>query len=86
MCRRPGDPAWGTLSAMWEKGRVSFVPRDDRGEEILDELEDRIRHGSERGDNGERSYFVTAKGGSPETMRETLDEIAPDWDEHISRP
>lgn len=71
---------------MWEKGRTSFVAHDDRGEEILDQLEDQLRHGSERRDNGERSYFVTFKGGSPATLRDTLDEIAPDWSEHISQP
>ncbi len=70
---------------MWEKENVVFVAHDDRGEEILDKLEDELRHGSERRENGERSYFVTAKGGSPETLVEKLGEIAPDWGEHISR-
>lgn len=70
---------------MWEKGNVVFVAHDDRGEQILDELEEQILHGSERRENGERSYFVTAKAGTPDTLVEKLDEIAPDWGEHISR-
>ena len=74
-----------TLSFMWEKGNIVFVAHDDRGEEILDELEERLGHGSERRDNGERSYFLTAKAGSAETLVETLDQIAPDWGEHVSR-
>ena len=71
--------------AMWEKGNIVFTAHDDRGEQILDELEDRLGHGSERRDNGERSYFLVAKGGSLDTMLEKLNEIAPDWGEHISR-
>ncbi len=70
---------------MWEKENVVFIAHDDRGEKILDELEDQLRHGSERREGGARSYFVTAKGGSPETLVERLDEIAPDWGEHITR-
>lgn len=70
---------------MWEKGNIVMVAHDDRGEEILDQLEEELRHGSERRDGGERSYFVTAKGGSPDTLVAKLDEIAPDWGEHISR-
>lgn len=71
---------------MWEKGNIVLVAQDDRGEEILDELEEQLRHGSERREGGERSYFVTAKGGSPETLVATLDEIDPAWGEHISKP
>lgn len=70
---------------MWEKGNIVFVAHNDRGEEILDQLEEQLRHGSERRAGGERSYFVTSKGGSPETLVATLDEIAPDWGEHISK-
>lgn len=70
---------------MWEKENIVFVAHDDRGEQILDELEEQIGHGSERRDNGERSYFLTAKAGSAETIVAKLDEIAADWGEHISR-
>ena len=70
---------------MWDKGNIVFLPHDDRGEQILDELEEQLRHGSERRDNGERSYFVTSKGGSPEKLVAMLGDIAPDWGEHISR-
>ena len=70
---------------MWEKENAVFVAHDDRGEQILDELEDRLGHGSERRDNGERSYFLTSKAGSAETIVEDLSEIAPDWGEHITR-
>ncbi|HEV2785333.1 MAG TPA: hypothetical protein VGV67_03005 [Solirubrobacteraceae bacterium] len=70
---------------MWEKENIVVVAHDDRGEQILDELEDLLGHGSERRDNGERSYFLTAKAGSSETVVAKLDEIAPDWGEHISR-
>ena len=70
---------------MWEKENIVLMAHDDRGEQILDELEERLSHGSERRDNGERSYFLTAKGGSPDTVIEKLAEIAPDWGEHISR-
>ena len=70
---------------MWEKGNIVFTAHDDRGEQILDELEERLGHGSERRDNGERAYFLTSKGGSLETLLANLDAIAPDWGEHISR-
>ena len=69
---------------MWEKGQIVFVAHDDRGEEILDELEHQLGHGSERRDNGERSFFLVAKGGSQETLVQNLGEIASDWGEHIS--
>ena len=71
---------------MWEKENIVLVAHDDRGEQILDELEERLGHGSERRDNGERSYFLTSKGGSLETVIAKLDEIAADWGEHVSRP
>ena len=70
---------------MWEKGSIVFTAHDDRGETILDELEDQLGHGSERRDNGERSYFLVGKAGSLETVLESLGSIAPDWGEHISR-
>jgi hypothetical protein len=71
---------------MWAKEQLVFVAHDDRGETILDELEEQLGHGSERRDGGERSYFLVAKGGSLDTVIERLDGIAPDWGEHISRP
>ncbi len=70
---------------MWEKENIVMVAHDDRGEQILDELEELLGHGSERREDGERSYFLTARAGSPETIVETLDAIAPDWGEHVSR-
>lgn len=70
---------------MWEKENIVLIANDDRGEQILDELEEQLGHGSERREDGERSYFLTAKAGSLETVVEKLDEIAPDWGEHISR-
>ena len=70
---------------MWEKENIVVVAHDDRGEQILDELEEQIGHGSERREHGERSYFLTARAGSSETIVAKLDEIAPDWGEHISR-
>ena len=63
---------------MWEKENIVLMAHDNRGEQILDELEDLLGHGSERRDNGERSYFLTAKGGSPDTVLEKLGEIAPE--------
>lgn len=71
---------------MWDKGQIIFVAHDDRGEELLDELEERLGHGSERRDGGERSYFLVHKGGSDEKLVQVLDEIAPDWGEHITKP
>ena len=66
---------------------VRFTALDDRGQEILDELEQQTHLGPFRTkeQTGERDYSVTADGVGVEGFDPVLDRIAPDWRRHLSR-
>lgn len=62
---------------------IHYQTMDDRGEEILDELERSRKTSSDRLPAGERIYFLVNE--SPGDLVISLDEIDLDWREHIGR-
>jgi hypothetical protein len=66
---------------------VRFTPLDDRGREILDELEQQTHLGPYRTkeQTGERDYSVIADGLDVEGFDPVLDRIDADWRRHLSR-
>jgi hypothetical protein len=68
----------GSMSAV-----IHYQTMDDRGEEILDELERSRKTSSDRLPAGERIYFLVNE--SPGDLVISLDEIDLDWREHIGR-
>jgi hypothetical protein len=65
---------------------LALTPLDDRGREILDQLEADATppfRWSER--TGARSYWMNAQGAPPDGYEAALDRIAPDWREHLVR-
>ncbi len=56
---------------------------DERGDEILDELESRLGIKSQRLLPGQRAYYLTNE--SPGDLVMILDEIDLDWREHLGR-
>ena len=65
---------------------LTLTPLDDRGREILDQLEADSPmpfRWSER--TGERSYWINAQGAPADGYETALDRITPDWREHLAR-
>jgi hypothetical protein len=63
----------------------TLTPLDDRGREILDQLEADATppfRWSER--TGARSYWVNGQGAPEDGYPAALDRLAPDWREHLS--
>jgi hypothetical protein len=65
------------------QANINLVANDQRGEEILDKLEDHVRLGGELKEGGERCYMVTGQNVTPDFFLDALNEVAPDWREHI---
>ncbi|MBS1892724.1 MAG: hypothetical protein JST59_15620 [Actinobacteria bacterium] len=64
-------------------GVLHYRALDRRGDEILDELEERFQTMSNRLEDGERSYFVRAAGEVD--LDPNLEAVDPTWAEHIQR-
>jgi hypothetical protein len=65
---------------------VVFRPFDERGDELLDELEDRTEMSpQETLDDGSRSYSLSAHDVGVDGFDLMLDEIDPEWRQHLSR-
>jgi len=62
---------------------VHYRATDDRGEQILDELEERLGTRSERLEAGERSFWVVAAGAVD--LDPNLEAIHPTWEDHVQR-
>ena len=65
---------------------LTLTPLDDRGREILDQLEADAPppfRWSER--TGARSYWINADGAPADGYEAALDRLAPDWREHLAR-
>lgn len=80
----------GTINALQvERDRMAVVitlsPKTDRGDEVLDELERRTGIQSERLDDGTRRYYLEDDKADPEAFDPTLNEIRPDWHQHVER-
>jgi hypothetical protein len=62
---------------------LHYQALDERGEQILDELEERLEMRSQRLEGGERSYYVVATGAVD--LDPNLAAIDADWNEHVVR-
>jgi hypothetical protein len=93
MVRPPGSSPvhyLGTINALQvERDRMAVVitlsPKTDRGDEVLDELERRTGMQSERLDDGTRRYYLEDDKADPDAFDPTLNEIRPDWHQHVER-
>jgi hypothetical protein len=64
---------------------IIFYALDEHGSEILDGLEKETGQESEQlGDKG-RSYHLPRQEAGLDAFDATLDTIAPDWREHLTR-
>jgi hypothetical protein len=61
----------------------TFRALDDRGEEILDELERRTDRASERFEHGQREYHLDNAG--PDGFDTVLNKHWPDRPEHVAK-
>ena len=65
---------------------VTFTPLDDRGREIIDQLEASATPPFRHNDRtGARSYWINAEGAPADGYEAALDRLAPDWRDHLSR-
>jgi hypothetical protein len=64
---------------------VTFTPLDDRGREILDQLEARTTPAFRWSDRtGARSYWINVEGAPTDGYEAELDRLEPDWRDHLS--
>ncbi len=59
---------------------IHYQTLDERGDQILDELERRTKSSSDRLEGGERIYFLIHE--SPDDLIKVLDQIDPNWPAH----
>lgn len=64
---------------------VRFLALDERGEEILDEMEKRTGQTPEHFGEREREYSLLAAGVGPDGFDAMLDAIDPGWRGHLTR-
>ncbi|MEZ5078433.1 MAG: hypothetical protein R2725_13440 [Solirubrobacterales bacterium] len=64
---------------------IQFTILDERGNEILDLLEEETEQRSRKVSGMVREYFLIAKDAGVDGFDATLDRIAPDWRDHIGR-
>jgi hypothetical protein len=85
--RRPCEPGQKTGSTIGSVAAViQLLPFDDRGREILNELEERTaQQPTEVRDDGAREYYLQAHGVGVDGFDAMLNHIDPDWPEHVSR-
>jgi hypothetical protein len=62
---------------------ITFIPQDDEGERILDELEQQTQLTAEDGGDSARIYALEGEDHRIEIV-ETLDDIDADWPRHIA--
>lgn len=67
--------------------QITLQPHDDRGREILDELEQETGELPFRTNNatGSREYYLNAQDVDTSGFDPMLDRIDADWRDHISR-
>jgi hypothetical protein len=65
---------------------IVYVPRDDRGKEILDELEEKTQVLGAPSDHAPdaREYHLMADAADVHAFEPMLDGIAPDWPDHLT--
>jgi hypothetical protein len=65
---------------------ATFTPRDDRGVELLDELEREAPPAFRWNlSTGARSYWTNAQGAPSDGYQAALDLLDPSWREHLAR-
>ena len=64
---------------------IAFRPGDDRGREILDELEKRTEMDPwQLLEDGTRRYLLQPEDADVDAFNRMLDGIDPDWREHVT--
>jgi hypothetical protein len=67
-------------------GVIRLVPLDERGREIIDELEENTgEQPTEIQDDGGRLYHLQGEGAGGEGFDAILSRIDSDWREHLNR-
>lgn len=65
---------------------VHFQPLDDRGKELLDQLEERTeKRPYLQNDSGERAYWLEAQEVGVDGFDAMLDSIDANWRDHLNR-
>jgi hypothetical protein len=65
---------------------ITFLPKDDEGERILDEFEQQTDLAPDESDDDEATARVYSLEGEDHQIEivQTLTDIDPDWSEHIT--
>jgi hypothetical protein len=67
-------------------GAIRLVPLDERGQQIIDELEEKAgEQPTEIQEDGGRLYHLKGAGVSGEEFDAMLSEIDSEWQEHVTR-
>jgi hypothetical protein len=67
-------------------GVIRLVPLDERGRQIIDELEEKTgEQPTEVQEEGGRLYHLEGEGVGGEGFDATLSRIDSDWQEHVTR-
>jgi len=64
---------------------LQYRALDDRGEELLDAVEQETATGSDRKGDGVREYYLPQPGSGERGIEPVLDRLAPDWQQHVAR-
>jgi hypothetical protein len=66
---------------------IKLTPLNDQGLRLMDALEARIEERPYRtsADTGSRTYWLKSDSATSDAFDRTLDEIDPDWREHLTR-
>lgn len=64
---------------------IALRPKDDRGQEVLDEFEARFNiQPMQVTDDGTRRYHLDAKDAEVDAFDSLLDKVDPDWSNHLT--
>jgi hypothetical protein len=63
---------------------ITFLPKDDAGEQILDEFEQQTDLEAATGDDENARVYSLAGDDHRTDIVQTLTEIDPEWSEHIA--
>jgi hypothetical protein len=63
---------------------IALRPNDDRGREILDELEKQTGMKPEIIDDGSHRYYLSAMDADVDAFDPMLDKIDSDWRDHLT--
>jgi hypothetical protein len=72
------------LHSLAMAAEIAKHPKDDRGREILDELEKRTKLQPEVLSDGTRRYYVSATDADVDALDPMLERIDPNWRDHIT--